>query len=68
MLDRVRDSRFFGIMIDKSTDISVTCHLVVFATFVEDGLHFHVFLGLLHIKEGKKDVCIIFETLIKNIK
>jgi hypothetical protein len=68
VLDRVRDSRFFGIMIDESTHISVTCHLVVFASFVEEGILFYVFLGLLHIEEGKKDTCIIFETLIKNMK
>ena len=68
MLDRVRDSRFFGIMIDESTDISVTCHLVVFASFVEEGLALCVFLGLLHIEEGKKDACIIFETLTRSMK
>ncbi len=37
MLDRVRNSQYYGIMIDESTDISVTCHLVVYATFLEDG-------------------------------
>ena len=68
VLDRVRDSRFFGIMIDESTDISVTGHLVVFASFVEEGLPLCVFLGLLHIEEGKKDACIIFETLTKSMK
>jgi hypothetical protein len=68
VLDRVRDSRFFGIMIDESTDISVTDHLVVFVTFVEEGLPLCVFLGLLHIEEGKKDACIIFETLTKSMK
>ena len=51
ILDRVRDAKFFGIMIDESTDISVTCDLVVFANFVEDGFSFCVFLGLLHIEE-----------------
>jgi hypothetical protein len=52
VLDRVRDSRFFGIMIDESTDISVTGHLVVFASFVEEGLPLCIFFGLLHIEEG----------------
>ena len=28
VLDRVRDSRLFGIMIDELTDIFVTCHFV----------------------------------------
>jgi hypothetical protein len=62
ILNRVRDAKFFGIMIDESTDVSVTGHLVVFATFVEDGEVACVFLGLLGIKDGKKDVALIFET------
>jgi hypothetical protein len=68
VLDRVRDSRFFGIMIDESTDISVTGHLVVFASFVEEGLSLCVFLGLLHIEEREKNAYIIFETLTKSMK
>jgi len=35
-LDRIRDSKFFGLMIDESTDTSMIGHVVVFATFVED--------------------------------
>lgn len=35
VLNRVRDSRFFGIMINESTYIYVTGHLVLFASFVE---------------------------------
>jgi hypothetical protein len=35
MLDRIRDFRFFGIIIDESTDIFVTNHLVVFVGFVK---------------------------------
>ena len=49
VLDRVRDSQFFGTMVDESTDIFVLGHLVVFATFLEDGVPTCVFLGLLHI-------------------
>jgi hypothetical protein len=41
-------------MIDKSTDISVTCHLPVFASFVEEGLLLCISFGLFHIEEGKK--------------
>jgi hypothetical protein len=41
-------------MIDESTDVFVTCHLVVFASLVEEGLSLCVFLALLHIEEGKK--------------
>jgi hypothetical protein len=53
MLDRIRDSRFLDIIIGY-TDTSITCHLVVFASFVKEGFSFCIFLGLLHIKEEKK--------------
>jgi hypothetical protein len=41
-------------MIDESTDISVTGHLVVFATIIEEGVPLTVFLGLLEIEGGKR--------------
>ena len=47
ILDRIRNSKFYGIMIDESTDVSVTGHIVVFACFVEEGLPVAVFLGLI---------------------
>jgi hypothetical protein len=68
ILDRVRDSKFFGLMIDESTDISVKGHLVVFATFLEGGLPLTCFLGLLWIVDGKKDSKLIFETLLAAVK
>ena len=43
-------------MIDKSTDVNVTGHIIVFATFIEGGLSVCIFLGLLEIANGKKDV------------
>ena len=57
---RVRNSQFYGILIDESTDISVTGHLVVLATIIEEGVPMIVFLGLLEIEGGKKYVSIIF--------
>ena len=57
---RVRNSPFYGILIDESTDISVTGHLVVFATIIEEGVPMIVFLGLLEIEGGKKYVSIVF--------
>ena len=51
---RVRNSTFYSIMIDESTDISVTDYLVVFATIIEEGVPMTVFLGLLEIEGGKK--------------
>lgn len=68
MLDKVRDSRFFSVMIDESTDISITDQLIIFASFVTKDLPLCIFLGLLHIGEEKKHVCIIFETLTRSIK
>jgi hypothetical protein len=68
VLDRVRDSTFFGLMIDESTDISVKGHLVVFATFLEGGLPLTCFLGLLWIVDGKKDSKVIFDTLMTAMK
>ena len=68
VLHRVRDAKFYGIMIDESTDISVTGHLVVFATFVEEGEVASVFLGLLQIADGKKDATLIYETLLTSLK
>ena len=67
-LDRIRDSKFFGLMIDESTDVSVTGHVVVFATFVEDGLPVSIFLGLLEIANGRKDAEEIFQKLLKYVK
>ena len=57
---RIRNSPFYGILIDESTDISITGHLVVFATIIEEGVPMIVFLGLLEIEGGKKYVSIVF--------
>jgi len=38
VLDRVIDYKFFSIMIDQSTIISMIKHQVIFVTFVEEGL------------------------------
>ena len=60
ILDRVRDSHFFGLTIDESTDILVTRHLVVFFTFIEGFLPITCFFGLLCIEGGQKDFMNIF--------
>ena len=67
-LDRIRDSKFFGLMIDELIDISSTSHVVVFDTFVEEGLPISVFLDLFEVPNGKKDSDLIFESLQKRIK
>ena len=54
VLEKVRDSLFFGLMIDESRDISVQGHLVVFVTFLEASLSIICFLGLLWIVDGKE--------------
>jgi len=64
----VWNSAFYGVMIDESTKMSITGHLVVFASIVEEGLPVTLFLGLLEIEEGKKDTVVIYETLISSIR
>jgi len=39
MFDMVRNSQFFSVIVDESIDICVLGHLVVFATFLEDGTY-----------------------------
>ena len=66
-LYRIWNAKFYGIMID-STNILVIGHLVVFATFVEEGEVASVFLGLLQIADGKNDATLIYETLLTSLK
>jgi hypothetical protein len=68
VLERVKDSKYYGIMINESTNISVIGHLVVFASFIESGLPSCAFLGLLYIIDGKKDSGLIFNTLLSSMK
>jgi hypothetical protein len=65
---RIRNSPFFGIMVDESTDISVTGHLVMFATITKKGLPIIVFLGLLQLDGGKKNAASIFYCVISQLK
>ncbi|KAL2641778.1 hypothetical protein R1flu_009365 [Riccia fluitans] len=65
VLDQVRASPFWGLMIDKSTDVSVTSHLVVFCTFLDEGQVKTVFFGLLHIPQ--KDSGSIVQEICKQI-
>lgn len=67
-MDRIRDSNFFGLMIDDSTNVSVIGHVVVFATFIEDRLLISIFLGLLQIANDRKDAEFFFEKLLKFVK
>jgi len=55
-------------MIDESIDISVIDYLVVFSTFLEDGMLAFVFLGLLEISNGEKDASTIYEILLMSLK
>ena len=53
--NQIEDLKFYNVMIDELIDISMTNHLVVFITFVEEGMLWCVFIGPLHIDGGKKD-------------
>jgi len=66
-LNKVRNSKFYGTMIDKSTDVSVMSYIVVFACFIDDGLLVLVFLSLIQLsmKFFFKE---IYEALLATIK
>jgi len=68
ILDRVRNSKFYGIIIDESTDVSVTGHIVIFASIIEDGLPVLVFLNIIQIEDEKKDSKQIYEVLLTVMK
>ena len=65
---RIQNSPFFGIMVDESTDISVTGHLVMFAIIVEEGLSKTIFLGLLQLDGGTKNSASIFYCVISHLR
>ena len=54
--------QIFGLLIHESIDVSVIDHVVVFATFVEDGLSISNFLGLLEIANDKKNAEFFFRS------
>lgn len=54
-------------MVDDSTDVGVTSHVLVFATFVEEWLPITAFAGLLEIHGGRIDAQIIYDCLPKTI-
>jgi len=66
-LHKLRDSPYFGIMVNESTDIFVVGHLVIFGTFLEDGAPLCVFLGLLNILGSRKDANAIYELLLTSM-
>ena len=49
ILNKIRDSKYFGLMIDESTDINSIGYVVVFVTFVE--VFFWVYLRFLMAKK-----------------
>jgi hypothetical protein len=53
--DKVRNSQYFGIMLNESIDISIKGHLVIQVC---------IFLVLLYIPENKKDATMIYDLLL----
>ena len=51
-------------MVDESTDIYVLVQLVVFATFLEDGVPIYTFSSRLPIPRGRKDATIKNELIL----
>jgi len=68
IFDRTKDSKYFGIMKDEFTNISITSHMVVFATFIEGGMPACVFLELIECVCGKKDSTFVYNTLVSTLK
>lgn len=50
-LDEIRDSNFFGLMIDENIDVSAFGHVVVSRIFVEEGLRVIIFLDIIDVPE-----------------
>ena len=67
-MHRIWNAKFYGIMIYESINNLVIRHLVEFATFVEEGEVASVFFHLLQVVDGKKDVTLIFETLLISLQ
>jgi hypothetical protein len=49
-------------------EVSITSHLVVFTTFLEDSIPTYVFSDLLFLFYRYKDFKIIFETIMSNVR
>jgi len=50
----VKESKYFGIVINESTNVSIIDHMVVFAIFIEGRMPSCVFLGLIERMCGNK--------------
>lgn len=48
------DWRFFGLMINESIGVTMTCHIVVFATFVEGKIPITIFWDHLRLSVVNK--------------
>lgn len=60
---------FYGVMMYESTKLFVTNHLVVIASFVDEGLYLCSFFYIVAYWIGEKvRACIVSETLTKNHK
>ena len=65
ILDKILDSRFFGIMIDKNTDISILGHFVIFVISLEGGVVTTSFLGYCALLMDKRtQVCFLTYLLV----
>jgi hypothetical protein len=51
----IQNSVYFSIMIDESTDVSVTCQLILYVRYIKDGKSKTVFAETISIPNGKAD-------------
>ncbi|XP_060573920.1 zinc finger protein 862-like isoform X2 [Ruditapes philippinarum] len=62
ILDDVKVSPWYSIMIDETTDITVVSEMIIYIRYLKDGVSKTDFIGILPLPDGKADT--ITETLV----
>ena len=65
---RIQNFLFFSIIVDESTDISVTRYFVMFSTIIEEDPSKTIFLGMLQLDGSKKNYASIFYCVISHLR
>ncbi|EFJ08511.1 hypothetical protein SELMODRAFT_428911 [Selaginella moellendorffii] len=66
ILEKVKASPFFGIMLDESTDINTSKHLIFYVTYIHDARVLTSYLGLSMVNNSFAEV--IFNTTIASLQ
>ncbi|KAI5075900.1 hypothetical protein GOP47_0009976, partial [Adiantum capillus-veneris] len=66
-LEKVRESPWFGVVVDESTDISIHHHLVMYLSYLEDGsMPCNAFYGIIHTNDSTAKG--IFDTIMLELE